>query len=65
MAHRGDRSTGSSSPEMYMLHKSFLEVECSPTIEPADSKTESSQAEQLTRKEQSPTHQQTIGLKIY
>lgn len=56
MAHRGDSNTGSSSPEMCMLHKSFLEVACSPTIEPADSKTESPQAKKLTRKEQSPTH---------
>lgn len=65
MACHGDRSTGNSSPERCMLHKPFLEVACNPTIEPVDSKTESLQAKQLTRREQSPTHQQATVLKIY
>ena len=34
-----------------------------PTIDPVDSRTGSPQDKQLTEREQSPTHQQTIGLK--
>ena len=37
----------------------------SSTIEPADSRTGSTQAKQLTRRENSPRHLYTIGLKIY
>ena len=47
------------------LHKSFLEVTSSPTLDPVDSRTESPQAKQLTGREHRSTHHQTIGLKIY
>ena len=47
------------------LHKSFLEVTSSPTLDPVDARTESPQAKQQTGREHRSTHHQTIGLKIY
>ena len=43
-------------------HKSYLEIANSTTVELIDSWTGLLQAKQLTRREHSPTHQQTIGL---
>ena len=45
-------------------HKAFLEVTSSPTIEPADTKTELPNVKQLTGSEHGPSHQQTIGLNV-
>ena len=45
------------------LHKSFLEVTSSPTLDPVDARTESPQAKQQTGWGYSPTHQQTDCLK--
>ena len=60
-----DRGTGNSSPGSRVLAEVLLEVTSSPTIELLDSRTGLPQAKQLTGQQPSPTHQQTIGLKIY
>ena len=46
-------------------HVVILEVTFSPTREPIGFRTGPPQAKRLTGREQSLTHQQTIGLKIY
>ena len=52
----------SSSPGRCVLPQAILQVAISPAIEPIDSRTGLPQSKQLTGKEHSPTHQQTIGL---
>ena len=60
VAHHRDRGTGSSSSGKCPLVWALLEDIISSTLEAVDSR-----AKQLTGREHSPTHQQTIGLKFY
>jgi len=65
VAHCRDGDTGAEvlggAPSVWTL----LEVTMSPTIEPIDSRAGLPQAQQLTGKEHSLTHQPTIELKFY
>ena len=65
VAHHGDKDTGSSSSGKYSLTWALLESAISPTKEPVGCSAGSCQAKQPTRREDSPTHQQTRGVKFY
>ena len=63
--HHEDKGTGSRSSGKYSLAWALLETAISPTKGPVGASAGSPQAKQPTRREFSPTHQQTNKLKFY
>ena len=65
VAHCRDQDTGSRSSGKYSLVWALPKATISPTKQPVCSSAGLPQAKQPTRREPSPTHQQTSGIKFY